>query len=112
MTDVASSALDATAGYDIVVTPTLAHLPAPIGGLRDDADPAGDFEAQKRFTPYTSPYNMTGQPAVTLPVHWTGDGLPVGVQLVGRPRQEARLLALAARVEEALPWIHRHPEIW
>lgn len=112
MSDVASSALDATAGYDIVVTPTLAHLPAPIGGLRDDADPAGDFEAQKRFTPYTSPYNMTGQPAVTLPVHWTGDGLPVGVQLVGRPRQEARLLALAARVEEALPWIHRHPEIW
>ncbi len=112
MGDVASAALEATSGYDVIVTPTLAHLPAPIGALRDDVDPAADFEAQKRFTPYTSPYNMTGQPAVTLPVHWTDDGLPVGVQLVGRPLQEARLLALAARVEEALPWIHRHPEIW
>lgn len=112
MADIASSAVQATAALDVILTPTLAHLPAPVGALRDDADPAADFEAQKRFTPYTSPYNMTGQPAVTLPVHWTHDGLPVGVQLVGRPRQEARLLALAARVEEAMPWIHRHPEIW
>jgi len=71
-----------------------------------------DFQAQKEFTPYTSPYNMTGQPAITLPVHWTDDGLPVGVQLVAQPMQEARLLALASQVEQAMPWIHRRPEIW
>jgi amidase len=97
---------------DVIVTPTLAQVPALVGALRDDDDPAGDFEAQKAFTPYTSPYNMTGQPAITLPVHWTDDDLPVGVQLIGRPLQEAQLLSVAAQVEAALPWIQRHPEIW
>jgi len=112
MGEAADRALAATQGMDIVLTPTLARLPAVVGGLRDDADPAVDFEAQKEFTPYTSPYNMTGQPAITLPVHWTDDGLPVGVQLVAQPMQEARLLALASQVEQAMPWIHRRPEIW
>lgn len=112
MAGAARGALDSTVDYDIVVTPTLAQLPAAVGALRDDADPARDFENQKEFTPYTSPYNMTGQPAITLPVHWTDDGLPVGVQLVGRPRREALLLALAARIEQERPWIHRHPEVW
>ena len=69
----ADRALAETAHLDIVLTPTLADLPAEVGAIRDDADPAADFEAQKRFTPYTSPYNITGQPAVSLPVHWTGE---------------------------------------
>lgn len=112
MATAARGALESTLDVDIVVTPTLAHLPAPVGALRDDADPARDFENQKEFTPYTSPYNMTGQPAITLPVHWTDDGLPVGVQLVGRPRREALLLALAALIERERPWIQRHPEVW
>lgn len=105
-------ALAETAHLDIVLTPTLADLPAPVGGIRDDADPAGDFEAQKRFTPYTSPYNITGQPAVSLPLHWTADGLPVGVQLVARPMHESVLLGLAVQLEAARPWAHRHPEVW
>ena len=108
----AEQALAQAAHVDIVLTPTLADVPAPVGGIRDDADPAADFEAQKRFTPYTSPYNMTGQPAVSLPLHWTAAGLPVGVQLVGRPLQERILLGLAAQVEQARPWVHRHPEVW
>ena len=55
----------------------------PIGYF-DDVDPAENFERQKRFTPYTSIYNVTGQPAVSVPLHWTEDGLPIGVMFVGR----------------------------
>lgn len=106
------AALASTAHLDVILTPTLATLPAPVGGLRDDDDPAADFAAQKRFTPFTSPYNMTGQPAVSLPLHWTNDGLPVGVQLVGRLLHETTLLSLAAQLERARPWAHRHPEVW
>jgi amidase len=112
MADHAEQALARTAHLDIVLTPTLAALPAPIGSIRDDEDPAGDFEAQKRFTPFTSPYNMTGQPAVSLPLHWTSEGLPVGVQLIARPMQESTLMSLSAQVESARPWAHRHPEVW
>lgn len=113
MAEHAARALEETSHLDIVLTPTLADLPARIGTIRDDEDPAADFEAQKRFTPYTSPYNMTGQPAVSLPLHWTGDpALPVGVQLVARPMHESVLLGLAAQLEAARPWTHRHPEVW
>jgi amidase len=105
-------ALTATAHLDIVLTPMLADVPAPVGSLRDDADPEADFAAQSRFTPFTSPYNITGQPAVSLPLHWTDEGLPVGVQLVGRPMGEATLLRLAAQIERARPWAHRYPEVW
>ncbi|MCU0266437.1 MAG: amidase family protein, partial [Actinomycetia bacterium] len=106
------AAAAATAGVDAVLTPTLAQLPAPVGGLRDDDDPAADFEAQKRFTPFTAPYNVTGQPAVSLPLHWTEDGLPVGVQLVGRANDEATLIRLAAQLETARPWADRRPVGW
>lgn len=106
------AAMGATAGLDAVLTPTLAALPAPVGGLRDDADPEADFEAQKRFTPFTAPYNVTGQPSISLPLHWTADGLPVGVQLAGRPGTEAMLIRLAAQLEAARPWAHRRPPGW
>jgi len=112
MAEAARHAVEQTAHLDVVLTPTLADLPTPIGALRDDDDPAADFEAQKRFTPYTSPYNMTGQPAISLPLHWTADSLPVGVQLVGRPMAESVLLGLAAELEAARPWSTRHPEVW
>jgi len=107
--------VNATSAYDVVVTPTLAQLPAPLGGLRDDADPEADFEAQKRFTPFTAPYNITGQPAMSVPIGWVeADGavLPVGLQLVGRHREEALLLSLAAQLEQAAPWAHRRPPVW
>jgi amidase len=108
----AQAALEASAHLDLVLTPTLAELPARVGGIRNDADPAADFEAQKRFTPFTSPYNMTGQPAVSLPLHWTSDGLPVGIQLVGQPMREATVLRVSAQLERARPWADRHPEVW
>ncbi|WP_341229782.1 amidase [Nocardioides salarius] len=108
----AAEAVRALAAYDAVLTPTLAAPPLPVGALRDDADPAADFEAQKRFTPWTSVWNVTGMPAISLPLHWTPDGLPVGVMLAGRPAGEAALLALAAQVEQAAPWHHRRPPGW
>ncbi|MEI7779549.1 MAG: amidase [Actinomycetes bacterium] len=106
------AALRSTAEFDAVLTPTLAAPPAFIGQLRNDQDPAADFEAQKAFTPFTSPYNVTGQPAITLPLYWTEQGLPIGIQLVGRIAEEGPLLALAAQLESARPWIQRKPACW
>jgi len=108
----AAAALIALAPYDAVLTPTLATPPLPVGAIRDDADPAADFEAQKRFTPWTSAWNVTGMPAISLPLHWTADGLPVGVMLAGRPAEEETLLSLAAQVEAAAPWRDRRPPLW
>jgi len=108
----ARGAMEATAAYDAVLTPTLAQLPALVGGIRDDADPASDFDEQKRFTPWTAAYNVTGQPAMSLPLYWTAAGLPVGVQLVGRPFGETGLISLGAQLEEARPWAHRRPASW
>jgi amidase len=93
--------------FDVVLTPTLAQLPAPIGSLRDDADPAGDFAAQCRFTPWTCVAKLTGRPSVSLPLGWTDDPLPVGVMLTGRLGDDALLLALSAQLEAADPWQDR-----
>ncbi|HET6627869.1 MAG TPA: amidase [Nocardioidaceae bacterium] len=109
---IAAGTLMKLAPYDVVLTPTLAQPPLRIGEIRDDADPARDFENQKRFTPYTSAWNLTGMPAVSLPLHMTPDGLPVGVMLAGRPTEEHRLLALSAQIESAAPWRERHPACW
>jgi amidase len=100
------------APYDAVLTPTLAQPPAPVGGLRNDDDAAAEFSAQERFTPFAALWNMAGMPAVSLPLHWTREGLPVGVMLAGRPAQDHLLLALAAQVESAAPWHDRHPPCW
>jgi len=108
----AADCLTALAPYDAVLTPTLAVPPLTVGALRNDDDPAADFEAQKAFTPWTSAWNVTGMPAVSLPLHWTNSGLPVGVMLAARPAEEELLLALAAQVEAAAPWAERHPPGW
>jgi len=109
---VAARTLAAVAAYDAVLTPTLAAPPLPVGAIRDDADPAADFEAQKRFTPWTSIWNVTGSPAVSLPLHQSSDGLPVGVMLAARPADEATLLSLSAQLEAAAPWSDRRPPCW
>lgn len=108
----AAAALEALAPFDAVLTPTLAVPPLPVGAMRDDEHPERDFAAQKAFTPWTSAWNVTGMPAVSLPLHWTPDGLPVGVMLASRPAEDALLLSLAAQVEAAAPWHHRRPPGW
>ena len=105
-------AVVSTAHLDAVLTPTLAQLPQPIGWFREVADAEEDFERQKRFTPFTSIYNLTGQPAISLPLYGSSSGLPIGVMLVGRPGGEAPLLSLAAQVEAAQPWSDRYPPNW
>ncbi|MCW2773257.1 MAG: Amidase [Nocardioides sp.] len=108
----AAGALTALAAYDAVLTPTLAAPPVKVGAMRNDADPQADFDAQKAFTPWTSAWNVTGMPAVSLPLHWTADGLPVGVMLAARPAEEQLLLALSAQVEAAAPWADRRAPGW
>jgi amidase len=103
----------ASAHLDAVLTPTVAMLPRPVGWFQEpDGDPAQDFERQKQFTPYTAIYNTTGQPAISLPLYQSTEGLPIGVMLVGRPGGEAALLSLAAQLEAAQPWHDRRPQIW
>jgi amidase len=95
------------ARYDIVLCPTLARLPAKVGELRDDDDPAADFAGQTEYTPWTSVWNLTGWPAISLPLHRAevdGITLPVGVMFGGRHGGEETLLALSAQLEQARPW--------
>jgi len=66
----------------------------------------------KSWTPFTAVFNMTGQPAVSIPLHWSPDGLPIGSMLVGRPTDEATLVRLSAQLEQARPWRDRHPSLW
>ncbi|HEX8742944.1 MAG TPA: amidase [Thermoleophilaceae bacterium] len=99
------------AGHDVLLTPTLAEPPVPHGAL---AAAPGEpvIEALyngMRFVPFCPPANITGQPAISLPLHESSDGLPVGVQLVGPPAGEELLLGLAAQLEAARPWAERRP---
>lgn len=91
--------------FDLILTPTLAQPPALVGQLRDDDDPAADFAAQTRFTPWTSVSNLTGRPAISLPLHTAvieGVELPIGVMLGGRFGADALLLSVAAELESAV----------
>ena len=106
------AAVVATRAYDAVLTPTLAGLPAPIGWFREAGDPRAEFDRMLGWTPFTAVVNTTGQPAVSVPLHETSDGLPVGVQLVGRPADELTLLRLSAQLEQARPWRDRRPPLW
>ena len=103
--------LQATAEYDVLLAPVTTMTPRPLGWFDADGDGAEDFERQKRYAAFTALFNVTGQPAVSVPLHWTPAGLPVGTMLVGRPADEATLLALSAQVEAARPWAHRHPAV-
>jgi amidase len=97
--------------YDAFLSPTLASPPVPVGYF-DEVEPAENFERQKRFTPFTPMYNISGQPAVNLPLYWNADGLPIGVMLAGRIGDEGTLISLSAQIEAARPWKDRHPPIW
>jgi amidase len=104
--------LQATARYDVLLSPICTLTPRPVGWFDGDGDGAADFERQKRYAAFPAVYNVTGQPAVSVPLWWTASGLPIGTMLVGRPAGEATLISLAAQLEEARPWAHRHPAPW
>jgi amidase len=95
--------------FDLVLTPTLAQPPPPVGALMDPDDPWGNFDKAWKFTPFTQVANVTGLPAVSVPLFWTEAGLPIGTQLIGRPAAEATLLRVSAQLEAARPWRDRRP---
>ncbi|MGP3928055.1 amidase [Streptomyces sp. 8N616] len=109
---IADALLTPGTGYDAILTPTLAQPPALVGGLRNDADPDAEFAAMAAFTPFTPIYNATGQPAVSVPLHWTDEDLPIGVMFGGRYGEETTLISLSAELEEARPWAGRRPAVW
>jgi amidase len=96
--------------YDVLVTPTLGAPPPELGWFTAQG-PAGEGRRIASFIPYTAQFNLTGQPAVSLPLHWTPDGLPVGVQLVAAYGREDLLVRVASQLEQAAPWNDRHPPV-
>lgn len=99
-------------GFDLLLTPTLAEPPVPLGTFASTAeDPLGAFFRAGTFTPFTPAFNVTGQPAVSLPMHETADGLPVGVQFVAAYGREDVLVRVSAQIEAAAPWAARRPPI-
>jgi len=99
------------AGYDLVLTPTLARPPVEIGWIRAPDDPWEQYRRALEFTPFTAAVNVAGLPAVSVPFAWTEGGLPVGVQLIGRYGREATLIRVSAQIEEARPWADRRPPL-
>ncbi|MFF9563305.1 amidase [Leifsonia sp. NPDC014704] len=97
--------------FDAVLTPAMALTPRPVGWY-DQKDGERNFEQQVQYTPFTSMLNVTGLPAIVLPVSQTADGLPMGVQLIGRPGGERTLLSIAAQLERRLRWADRRPPVW
>jgi amidase len=96
--------------FDVLLTPGLATTPiAAEGGFGRSAPVAVNMAG--RFTPFTAAFNLTGQPAVSIPAGLSVDGLPLSVQLVGRPGAEDTLYSLAAQVEQAAPWAQRRPAL-
>ena len=99
--------------YDLMLTPTMGAPPLPIGTIDiNSPDLEASIAVMLEFLPFTTMANMTGQPAISLPLFWNADNLPIGIQFVGRFGDESLLLRLAAQREAAEPWGHRHPPIW
>jgi amidase len=97
---------------DVLVTPALALPPVPIGWqFEGETDPRDRFARVYSFTPFTAIFNVTGQPAASVPFGSSPEGLPIGVQLVGKPAGEEELLSLCAEIEEARPWHRRLPRL-
>ncbi|WP_372442171.1 amidase family protein [Actinomadura violacea] len=97
--------------FDAILHPTLAQPPVPVGYFHDQ-EPEENFRRQTLFTPFCAAYNISGQPAVNVPLHWNAEGLPIGIMLAGRLGGEGTLISLSAQLEEARPWRGRTPPIW
>jgi amidase len=109
---VARSLVSFFAPFDAVLTPALGRRPVPIGEIHGlGPDPMAHYRRSGGFTPYTAILNITGQPAISLPLYHGDDGLPVAMQLIGPPAREEVLLALAVQLEQALPWAERMPPV-
>lgn len=97
------------ADYDVILTPTLTTTPQPLGAISMNDDFRSFRRKVGRYTTFLALFNASGQPAASVPLHWSADGLPVGIQLVGRFGDEAGLLRLSAGLEAIAPWADRRP---
>jgi amidase len=99
--------------HDILLTPTLTEPPVGLGTFDSTPDdPLAGLIRSASFVPFTPLFNVTGQPAASVPMHWNGDGLPIGVQMAARLGAEATILQLAGQLEQAQPWAHRRPPVF
>jgi amidase len=99
-------------GFDLLLTPTVPEPPIPLGQLASTPDnPLAASMGAAALVPFTIPFNITGQPAASIPLHWTDDGLPVGTQLVATFGREDLLVRVASQLEEARPWADRRPPV-
>jgi amidase len=100
--------------FDVLITPTMAIAPPPAGDVvpKSHATPDEPVLEVIQMVAFAAFANITGQPAISLPLHWSAEGLPVGVQLVGAPAREDILLRLSGQLEQALPWADRRPPVW
>jgi amidase len=100
-------------GFDLLLTPTLGEPPPPLGTFDDSGpDPIATILRARRTVAFVALLNVTGQPGISLPLHWTDDGLPIGVQLVGPYGREDLLIRVAAQLERARPWSERRPPLF
>jgi amidase len=100
-------------GVDLLLTPTLGEPPPPLGSFDDSGpEPLRAIHRAARTAAFTGLFNATGQPAISLPLHWSADGLPVGIQLVAPFGREDLLLRVAAQLERARPWAQRLPVLF
>ncbi|HSX91883.1 MAG TPA: amidase, partial [Hydrogenophaga sp.] len=98
--------------YDVWLTPTLAQTPRPLGWFDIRSSDARAWLAKvTAYLPFTYPFNVTGQPAASVPLHWTPEGLPIGCQFAARYGEEGLLLRLCAQLEAARPWFDRRPPV-
>jgi amidase len=97
--------------FDVLVTPAVNGPPPPLGSLDADGDLKASAQRVREFMPYTAQFNVTDQPAVSLPLHTSDEGLPMGVQLVAAHGREDLLVRLAASLEQAAPWADRRPAV-
>lgn len=101
-----------TEGWDLLLSPTLGEPPVRLGEFANDpANPMSPLLRGSTYVLFTPAFNSSGQPAINLPLHWTPDGLPVGIQLVAAYGREDLLLRVAAQLEAAQPWAHRRPGV-
>lgn len=99
-------------GWDLLLTPTLGEPPVPLGTFANNPEaPMAPMARAGAYVPFTPAFNASGQPAISLPLHWNADGLPVGVQLVAAYGREDVLFRVAAQLEAAHPWAHRRPPL-
>ncbi|MGH2459148.1 MAG: amidase [Chloroflexota bacterium] len=96
--------------YDLLLTPSIAVPPFEVG-INTPREIAGQSADGLSWSPFTLPFNLTGQPAATVPCGWTADGLPIGLQIVGRRHEDALVLRAAAAFETAAPWAGRRPDL-